>query len=184
MGVATAVNGVQVIAADGRARLKAQGVNTAAIAQPIHHVVHVVVLDDVLFARRRLRIPLPADGNATVWQLMDQVVRKHRLLGETDPDADRAVELDSATVYVVVADAVALGNIRFRRGPAQHDAVAADIENVIALDKIVDATAYELDSAAAQVRQHAVFQAALLGEVPANRSGHARPNRPSSLCLP
>ena len=130
LGQRAAVDVVDVVAADHRARLEAQGVDAAAVAEPVHHVVDVVVLDEVLLAGRGLRVPLPADGDPRVGQAVDQVVRDRGAVGDAHPDAHRPVILDAAVVDVVVAHAFALRHPRLARGTADVDAVAADVEDV------------------------------------------------------
>ena len=166
---------MQVVAADHGAGLEAQRVDAAAVAQAVHDVVDMVVLDRVLFAGSRFGVPLPAHRDAAVGQAVDQVVGDHGLLGKADPDADRSVVLDAADVDVVVADPVAFGHFGFALRAAQHDPVSADIGDLVALDQIVVTAGYQFDATAAQTRQHAVFEAGLLDVLPANRSRHTAP---------
>ena len=82
---------MDVIAAKDRARLAAEDVNAATFGKQLHHVVDMIVLDDVALALRRLGAPLPPDGDAAVRQVVDLAVGNYRSLSKADPDSDAPV---------------------------------------------------------------------------------------------
>ena len=65
---------VKMVAPDDRAGLETECVEAAAVAETIHHVKDVVVLDKVLLAGRRIGVPLPAHRNPAIGQVVYQIV--------------------------------------------------------------------------------------------------------------
>ena len=154
---------VEVVSADHGSGLEAEGIDAAAVAEAVHHVVDVVVLDPVLLARCGLRVPLPTDRDPRVRQVVNEVVRDHRALGKPYPDADRAVELHPAGIDMIVADAVGLGHLGLRVRTRDQDAIGAHVEHAVALDEIFAAAHGDLHATAAQAGQHPIFDTAMFG---------------------
>ncbi len=162
IGLANVVD--EVPAQDG-ARLDAERVDAAHVAEhALAQVVDVVALDAVA-ARDRLAVaPDPAAGDAAVVQVVDVVVRDDVVEAVHDQDADRAREHAAARVDGVVGDDVAARAV----AGAGVDATAVDpyptraqIDDLVPDDADVQAPLAEHDPVQPQVPERAAFQPAV-----------------------
>ena len=167
---------VEDVVADHAARRDAQAVDQARVAEhAVAEVVDVVELDHVVVRAVRGVVPVPADADAGVEQVVDVVVRDAVVAALGDPDAD-ARRIDAAAVEDVVVvdeDAARFGGVgRGHVGLADADAAGAQVEQPVPLDAAVLAAAAEPDAVGADVGDLAALDRAVPGAVGHHRGGH------------
>ena len=151
------------IAAEDCAGLEAHRINAAAVAQYPHDIVDVVILDPVVLATcgNAGEAPDPAHGYARIGQIVDQVMRNYRSIGATGPDADPAEVQHTAAMDMIIGNAIVSGYLCGIVLELAHiHTIGSDVEDMIALDQIADATVPQRKSHASNVGQLAILHAA------------------------
>ena len=159
------VNVVDEVAAQDGARLHAERVDAAHVAEHALAEVMDVVAFDAVAARDRVAVaPDPAARDAAVVQVVDVVVRDHVVEAVHDEDAHRAREHAPAGVNGVVGDDVAARAVT--RGGIGVPAVdpypaGAEVGDLVPDDADVEATLAEHDPVQPQVPERAARKPAV-----------------------
>src|ERR1035437_3137348 len=137
--------------------------------------MHVVELDRVISCQRAPIAPCPADRDAGVVEVMDEVVRDAIVGRLPDPNAFRAGKQLAAVVDAAAGDLVAaglLGRLVAQMGFANLQAAGAEVRELALNDAVSLTAARQFQAVVAEVRKAAVLEDAVAEPFAPDRAGH------------
>ena len=161
----------------------AQSINAAHVAQNgtvaigfDADVVDMIEGDKIIRSKRAAISPGPADGNAGIIEIVDEIVRELIVRGLAQPNPNRAVKHLAAVVNVTIADLIGgrlLGGVITEAGFTNLETSGAEIAKITSADSIALRAAAQLEGIVADVGKIAVVEYTFAQALAPNSARHA-----------